>query len=442
MKKKWIVALLIAAMMGTMLAGCGNGNESGNESGSTSETTTDGAQNATESDGEEIVLRVALWDYTNVSYYKKIFEAFESENPGIKVEAVESPSDTHEDLMKVKLAARENLDVIFTKGSETMDLLVREGHIMQLDEFMDSSDIYNQAPYGGLVEAMAVDGGRYSIPFRKDNWIVYYNKDLFDAANVAYPTDGMTMSEYQELAKQMTSGEGADKVYGAHAHTWRQLALNYLRRTNEFAYNVEELPLLIPYYETLLEMQNEDKTIMDYGSLKASSTHYSGVFYNQQAAMLPMGTWFINMLVENADFNWGVVSLPHNDGVGNTSAVGGIVPVGVGAYASHPEAAWKLLEFLTGETGAKILAESGILPGYTDDSIGDIFDGLAENPGVPEGLSDYIILDTYLMETPVIENVEEINAIIEEQHSLIMTNSVSIEAGLEELKERIEAVGQ
>ena len=46
-----------------------------------------------------------------------------------------------------------------------------------------------------------------------------YNKDLFDAAGVAYPSNDMTWDEYYDLAAKMTSGEGSSKVYGTHHHT-------------------------------------------------------------------------------------------------------------------------------------------------------------------------------------------------------------------------------
>lgn len=42
--------------------------------------------------------------------------------------------------------------------------------------------------------------------------MLFYNKDLFDAAGVAYPTNDMTWDAYAELAKQMTK----DGVYGTH----------------------------------------------------------------------------------------------------------------------------------------------------------------------------------------------------------------------------------
>ena len=59
------------------------------------------------------------------------------------------------------------------------------------------------------------------MPFRNDFWVLFYNKDLFDAAGVPYPANDLPMEEYDALARQMTSGEGDAKVYGTHYHTWR-----------------------------------------------------------------------------------------------------------------------------------------------------------------------------------------------------------------------------
>jgi len=44
--------------------------------------------------------------------------------------------------------------------------------------------------------------------------VVNYNKDLFDAANVPYPTAGWTTSEFLDKAVALTQGEDENKVYG------------------------------------------------------------------------------------------------------------------------------------------------------------------------------------------------------------------------------------
>ena len=139
----------------------------------------------------------------------------------------------------------------------------------------------------------------------------------------------MTLTDYRELAAKMTSGEGAEKVYGAHLHTWPRSLQNFARKTDDFQIAEKPVANLADYYDIFLKMQNEDKSIMDYGTLKAGNIHYSGVFYNQQCAMVTMGTWFVNNLLEQKangtiDFNWGICSLPDIDGSGNANGVIGV----------------------------------------------------------------------------------------------------------------------
>ena len=110
--------------------------------------------------------------------------------------------------------------------------------------------------------------------------------------------------------------------------------------------------------------------------------------------MQMMGTWFINMLVEKTadgtiDFEWGVCSLPNDKGEGNTTGVGGITVAAINKNAKNPDGAWAYINYVCGLEGAKVLASSGILPGYTDDEVvGEIL----KNPGLPENLRDYLNL--------------------------------------------------
>lgn len=84
-----------------------------------------------------------------------------------------------------------------------------------------------------------------------------------------------------------------------------------------------------------------------------------------------------------------------------------------------------------------ILAENGILPGYSSDKIDEIFESL---DGVPEGISDYLSSDTFYVDTPLCPNGKEADSIITEEHELIMTKSVSIDEGLQEMEERVNIV--
>ncbi|MGO8190158.1 hypothetical protein AB9F38_36420, partial [Rhizobium leguminosarum] len=60
----------------------------------------------------------------------------------------------------------------------------RAGNIADLSGFVTDQKI-DSAPFCGLIEELTIDGNIYSLPFRSDFWVFYYNKDIFDVEGVA-----------------------------------------------------------------------------------------------------------------------------------------------------------------------------------------------------------------------------------------------------------------
>lgn len=445
--KKTISILLAALMMASALAGCGGStaesvSSSGGEAAAASESPSGEEASVSEdaeATGDQQELVVSLWDYSNTEYYKVQNAAFEEKFPQYKIKILEAPANEYDDKIQIMLSGGDSVDVVYTKGTPALSALIMKNQVMALDDYIASADIDLNA-FSGLIEHLAIDGVTYAMPYRKDNNMIYYNKRIFDGAGVDYPTDGMTMDQYRELAKSLTSGEGAEKVYGAHVHTWASNVYQFSRRTGAFDPINGTVDMLGPYYEVILGMQNEDKSVMDYASLKAGNIHYTGVFYNEQVAMMQMGSWFTNMLVEKRldgtiDFDWGVCSLPDLDGTGNTVGVGGVTPISINAKANNPQGAWDFINFVCGAEGATILAGTGILPGYTDEAVvGEILKG----EGVPENMKDYLTLDKITIEQEMHPKGREIYKILDEQHDLIMTGGTTIDDGLAELQQRID----
>ena len=125
--------------------------------------------------------------------------------------------------------------------------------------------------FNGVLEQLTDEGGKfYGIPFRSDFWVVFYNKDLFDAAGVAYPTNDMTLDDYDALMRQMTSGSGAVKVYGGHYHTWRSAVSLFGILDGKQTIVDGTYDFLKPIYERVLKQQ-ADGVVMDYGELKTAT---------------------------------------------------------------------------------------------------------------------------------------------------------------------------
>ncbi|MFC0210867.1 ABC transporter substrate-binding protein [Paenibacillus chartarius] len=84
------------------------------------------------------------------------------------------------------------------------------------------------------------DGKLYGLPFYNNDYVLFYNKDIFDKFGVDYPRDGMTYDEIYELAKRLTRVEGEITYKGFSQHpghylNFNQLSLSPLSRTEDKA---------------------------------------------------------------------------------------------------------------------------------------------------------------------------------------------------------------
>ncbi|UUZ97359.1 extracellular solute-binding protein [Paenibacillus sp. P25] len=72
------------------------------------------------------------------------------------------------------------------------------------------------------------DGKLYSLPFEGSDYLLYYNKDIFNKFGVDYPKPGMTYDEAYELAKKLTRQEGEMTYKGFQQHPAYYLTYNQL----------------------------------------------------------------------------------------------------------------------------------------------------------------------------------------------------------------------
>ena len=57
---------------------------------------------------------------------------------------------------------------------------------------------------------------------------MYYNKDIFDAHNMEYPSNDWTWADFEKMAMELD--DPANDVYGAYLHTWQACFVNWLCR--------------------------------------------------------------------------------------------------------------------------------------------------------------------------------------------------------------------
>ena len=360
-------------------------------------------------------------------------------NPEIDVELLDIQSDEYNNKLTVLLAGNESdPDVIMIKDADTQISMREKGQILDLTSYI-ARDGVDLSIYNGAADQLQMDGKQYTLPFRQDWYVLFYNKNLFDAAGEAYPADDMTWDEYERLAERMTLVRDGGVVYGTHHHTWMALVSNWAVQDGNHTLMSENYAFLKPYYEQALRMQ-EEGVMQSYANLKISNIHYTSAFEQQQCAMVPMGTWFIATLVQdrnagNFDFDWGVTRIPHPVGIPAGSTVGSVTPIAINAKSDVPDQAWEFVRFATSEAGAEVLADNSVFPAITTPGV---VSRLASIEGFPEDGKAALSVTNFVFDRPVDAKMAAVRKVIEEEHDAIMIGEEDIDTGIANMNARAE----
>lgn len=441
MKLKKLMALsLVTAITATSLAACGGSTKTETEATTAApaaEATTAAGETEAAASGEAQTLSISTWDNASSPQFSAVAEAFMAENPNVTIEIIDTQADEYDNKLTVMLSAGSaDPDVIFVKNAETQVTMKNKGQLLSLEDYIKRDNV-DLSIYSGAEEQLKMDGAQYTLPFRKDWYVLYYNKTLFDNAGVAYPSEDMTWTEFEALAKQMTSGEGNDKIYGSHNHIWQAMVSNWAVQDGKNTLMSEDYSFLKPYYEQALRLEAEG-IVQTYANLKTASIHYISAFEQGKIAMIPMGSWFIGTLINdkkagNYDFDWGVTRIPHPEGVAAGSTVGAVTPVGINAKTDNPDLAWEFVKFATGEKGAEVLADNGVFPAVESEKIAE---KLASVEGFPEDGKIALSTTGFVFDRPLDAKMAPVRKVLEEEHDLIMIGEEDIDTGIANMNER------
>ncbi|WP_194410368.1 ABC transporter substrate-binding protein [Microbacterium cremeum] len=150
---------------------------------------------------------------TNVEVAEALIEAFEAENPDIRVRLETQPAGTEGDnLMKTKLATGEMEDVFYYNSGSLFQALNPDQNLVPLDD---------QPWVGDLIDTMAAvvstDNGIYGAPFGATQaGAVVYNKQVYADLGLDVPTTWEEFSENNEAIK----AAGIAPVIQTYGDTW------------------------------------------------------------------------------------------------------------------------------------------------------------------------------------------------------------------------------
>jgi multiple sugar transport system substrate-binding protein len=238
------------------------------------------------------------------------------------------------------------------------------GSLLNLQPYIDKNPGMLDGLFPNTLEAYKTPQGYFGLPRDFQTIVVFYNKDMFDKAGVAYPKADWTYDDLRATAKTLTkdtNGDGTIDQFGYVIDPWDMEPgwSEILWAFGGDIINADHTKTLIgepkarQAWQFLSDMMHVDKSIPDPNT----TSQYGGdLFLSGNAAMMAMGHWAVPSYTE-ATFKWDVVPMPAGP-AGQATSVNSAGFV-VGKDSAHPDAAFAFIKFVLSQAGQTRLAQMG-----------------------------------------------------------------------------------
>lgn len=326
-----------------------------------------GACGSTGGSSDSGKLTFLIWDSGQKAGMEAIAQAYMESHEGVEIEVQATGWDEY--WTKLEASAQSNsMPDIFWMHSNQIFKYADNGILADCSGLVDESNYSETA----IANAKGSDGKLYGVPKDKDLIALIYNKELFDAADVAYPDESWTWEDLEDASARIYEATGK---YGYMAYAHDQIGYwNFVYQKGGTILNSDGTaatytdPATAEAIRYYIEIQKNDfcPTQEQFANTGASELLFSG-----QGAMYFAGNWDLaNLCATYTDMNgkWDVAVLPKcpdpvsGDG---RAVISNSVSYATSASGKKRELAMDFLSFLGSEEGQRIQGESGVaIPAY------------------------------------------------------------------------------
>jgi multiple sugar transport system substrate-binding protein len=245
---------------------------------------------------------------------QKVCENFNATHPGIEVEYIRYVNDDQGNVkLDTALISGEKIDIFISYGYDKLTKRVEAGMAAELSELCKQYDVDVIRDFGEAAKnSVSEDGKVYAIPTYKQVMFIMLNKDMFDAAGIEIPVH-WTWQDVRDIAKQLTTGENANKVYGfiksTDGNVINEIVATEANRdswlnADATATNFVDNAYLSQGYQLLYDMMYTDQSMMSWEDMivQKVSANEAPIFFNKQAAMIATGSHQLRNIKDTAAF--------------------------------------------------------------------------------------------------------------------------------------------
>lgn len=241
---------------------------------------------------------------------------------------------------------------------------INKGQVVDLTEYLkdlDMSQYYEKTFQGSSFQ----NGKYYGLPSGVYDMVMYYNKDLFQKASLQTPSqdwkNAVSFDQVREYAKKLTSGEGANKIFGFWGGPYMAYIGMYSKSNGgKNVFNEDGTPAINDatakgVYKWFDDMLRTDKTMPSPTVTKVMGA--TDLFKAGRLAMCVDGTWNQQAMKAITKFKVGIAAVPAGKGQAYSSQFVDTFVMFKGT--KHEKESWEALKAIISKEGFDALAPSG-----------------------------------------------------------------------------------
>jgi multiple sugar transport system substrate-binding protein len=407
MKHRPLSLIAATAALALVLTACGDDDASDADSTPSTDATS-GSEVADTVSDEAVTLDYFTFSAApdHLEDLDAIVAAFEAENPNISIEVQTAAYADYFTSLQTQVAGGAAPDT-FELNYENFVTYARSGALLDLGPYVGDDGIDSARYYPLALEGFTDGGTQYGLPATFSDVVLIYNKTLFDAAGLDYPTSDWTWADETAAAEALTDTDAG--VYGSFQpvsffefyKALGQAGGTFFDSDGKAVFNSAEGVAAAEWLTS--KPGTVMPTMADIGGTPDFDTN---LFQSGKLAMWHNGIWQFSGL-NDSGVDYDVVVEPGDVAKANAVFMNGAV---ASADTDHPAEAAAWIAFLTGSptTVETRLASSWELPAVNDSAAFDSY--LAISP--PENREAvFEALDNIAL-PPVIERQTEMQDIV------------------------------
>lgn len=277
---------------------------------------------------------------------------FEKQHPNIRVEVRNTPSQQAMDQLQVLISGGTPPDVMSIHGARFAPL-ADKGVLANLEPFIAQDKSLNLPDFfAPLVELCRYKGTLYSLPRYTSVYTLFYNKDLFDAAGLAYPDKRAqwTWDDFLAAARKITrdlDGDGKPDEWGCVLDFWGSRLYPWIWQNGgdllspDGTRSALDTPQTIQALEFLVSLKT--KYHVTPGAIETQRRETLELFRQGKVGMYMTGPWDVQAMDERPNLRWDVGPLPSK---ARRATILGLENYAIAAASPHKQEGWQLLAFL------------------------------------------------------------------------------------------------